>query len=153
MADPKIELILDELMKRLKAEYPRVPIQRGFFGDEVTVFPSIYIMESDESSDLRPTQRRGLYVREARVGISYFLKGPTEPTEVHEKANKELYDLYGAVELDENFNNGTKDLCLRYGVESTVKVYYKTNALQLAVTYVFAYSEFAPWADKTRRRN
>ena len=153
MSDPKIERVVAELIDRLRAAYPRTPIQRGFLGTEVTTFPSIYLMEDEEESDLEFTKRRGLYVREARVGISYFLKGPTDPNGVYEKANKELYDLYGAVETDEYFNNGNENLCNRYSVENTAKIFYKANAMQLAVTYVFVYSELAPWASKTRRRN
>jgi hypothetical protein len=153
MADPKIEKIMAELTRRLKLKYPRVPIQRGFFGDEVTTYPSIYLMEDEEVSTLESHKKRGMYVRQARIGISFFLKGPTNPTEVYEKANKELYDLYGAVELDEHFADSDSTLVLNYGVENTVKLFYKSNVIQLAVTYVFAYSEFAPWASKTRRRN
>ena len=147
---PKVESIIDELRSRLKTAFPRMHIQRGFAADEVTTFPSIYIMEGEEESEKSRTKRRGMYERRAYITVSYFLKGEdnSDPSETLIKANQVLYDLYGAVETDELFNN----LCTDYSVDNVVKVFYKTNAVQLAVTYEFAYTEFAPWANPKQRR-
>ena len=148
--DPKIEHILDELKSRLNTGFPRDPVQRGFVEDEVGVYPSIYIMEGDEESVKHPTGRRGMYVRKAYVSVCYFLKGDSNknPSNLMAKANQVLYDIYATIETDEYFSN----LCTDYSVDNVVKVFYKANVVQLAVTYEFVYTEFAPWANPKQRR-
>jgi hypothetical protein len=148
MADPKPERIVKELIRRLADTYPRVPIDRGFFDDEVTTFPSIYIFEDVDRSTLHPTKRRNQYERVMEVMISYFVKGPTDRKETYAKANRERDDLYKAIELDPYFipEGEKKPLCTHYGVVESVKVFYKANTIQLAITYNFAYVEDAPWA-------
>jgi hypothetical protein len=148
MADPKPERIVQELIRRLELVYPRMPIERGFFAEEVTLYPSIYIFEDVDKSTLHPTKRRGRYERIMLVHMSYFLKGPTNRKETYAEANRKREELYHAIELDEYFipEGDPKPLCTQYGVTESVKVFYKSNAIQLAITYAFAYVEDAPWA-------
>lgn len=141
-------LISEEFERRLKEAFPQVPRQWGFFDTEVSTFPSFYIFENDiERSTMDVVQRRGQYTREYYIGLSYFFKGPTERGLLYRRAKEELLGIYQAIETDDTFGG----LCTHYHVDEVTKVFYKTNALQLAISYKFTYVEMAPWATRLRR--
>lgn len=144
-AEPKVEKIVAELLRRIKAAFPRVFIQRGFFGDENTIWPAIYIDDDVENSELDRTRKRGMYDRKASVTVSYFFKGPTNMETAKATANLEKAKLCNALELDDTFAG----LCTHYGEVECNKIFYKTNGIQVAVEYVFEYSEPAAWATPT----
>ena len=146
--EPKIELVLAELNRRLKAVYPRIPLQRGFFAEENTVWPSLYIIEDLETSDLDRTRKRGMYERTASVSISYFFKGPTDLQDALHIANVEKFKLCTAIELDDDFSG----LCNHYREVEFDKIFYKSNGIQIAIEYSFEYSEESPWATANARR-
>ena len=146
--EPKIESIVTELMKRVRAVFPRVFIQRGFFGDENTIWPAIYIDENLVDSINDRTSRRGMYDRKASVSISYFFKGPTDLENVLRTANIEKFKLCTAIETDDDFVG----LCTKYGEVEFDKVFYKSGGIQISVEYSFEYSEESPWATANARR-
>lgn len=146
--EPKIELIVTELMGRIKAVYPRVFVQRGFFADENTIWPAIYVDEDIESSSIDRINRRGLYDRKASLNISYFFKGPTDLIGALRIANIEKFKLCTAIETDDDFAG----LCNLYGEVECDKVFYKANGIQIAIQYSFEYSEESPWATANARR-
>ena len=147
-AEPKIEKIIHELLDRIKAVYPRVPIQRGFFADENTTWPSIYILEDVENSVIDRRERRGLYNRTATVSIAFFFKSDTDLQKAMYMANVEKFKLCSAIETDDSFNG----LVNNYGEVGCDKAFYKANGIQVSVDYSFEYSEESPWATATARR-
>jgi hypothetical protein len=146
--DPKIEKILDELIRRIRAVYPNVFIQRGFAAEENTIWPAIYIMEDVVNSVTDRLKKKGLYDRTALVYISYFFKGPTDMQQSYGMANVEKFKLCSAVETDEGFNG----LCTHYGETEFDKVFYKAGGIQLSIGYQFEFSEEAPWVVNQPRR-
>lgn len=146
--DPKIEKIIDELMRRIKLVYPRHFLQRGFFADENTVWPAIYVVEDIEATTSDRLKRKGMYDRRASVMISLFFKGPSDLQQAMGTANVEKNKLCYAIELDDDFAG----MCTHYGEVEFDKVFYKSNGIQIAVEYVFEYSEHSPWQVTNARR-
>lgn len=135
-------------MTRIKAAYPRVFIQRGFFADENTIWPAIYVNEDLEQTTSDRLKGRGKYDRKASVMISFFFKGPSDLQQAMATANIEKNKLCFAIELDDDFNG----LCTHYAEVEFDKVFYKANGIQVAVEYSFEYSEMAPWQVTNARR-
>lgn len=145
---PKIEDIISELMTRLRASYPMVFIQRGFFAEENTIWPALYVDEGLIESNSDRLKRKGLYDRRATISLSYFFKGDTNLVTALRTANIEKFKLCTAIETDDDFNG----LCTMYGEVEFDKVFYKPNGIQLSVEYSFEYSEESPWATANARR-
>lgn len=157
---PKRERIVQELLRRLRRAFPNVPTERGFFADAVTIFPSIYLFEDEETTERSRTDKRGLYVKTLPLVISFNLKGDKQTT-AYQKANTVLAELQQAVEYDELFCEGfdgtgsppvNTNLVTEYYLSAASIMLYMPNiAVNVEATYNFVYADFAPWA-KTKRR-
>ncbi len=152
---PKRIRIIAELIRRLQEKYPDTLLDRGFFADEVTVFPSMYVFEDTEGASSTPTARRGMYEKTLPVIVSYFVKGIRQD-DLYEKGNLLLAELQHNIEQDELFREGGEggpNLVIRYGMTDDTLVLYAENVINVELTYNFVYSELAPWAKQPRRRS
>lgn len=148
MSVPKAERIVQEFIRRLKGAFPRVHLERGFYGEKVTIFPSMYLFEAPEDSLKDRLKQKGMYKRILPLVLTYFVKGGDTQTQAAERAAVEVQKLYAAIEQDELFDGLVND----YSVTETIKLVYLDNAVQIAVTYVFHYGEYAPWWGNQKRR-
>lgn len=144
----KAEEIIQELIRRLKSGFGRTHLERGFYEDGETIYPSMYVFEAPEESEKHATQQRGMYKHALPVIITYFFKGGDTSHETAERAALELRKLRYTIEQDEEFLG----LCNDYGVVETVRIPLPENAMQVVVTYIFYYGEYAPWWRKQKRR-
>lgn len=158
MADlTKRERIVVELMRRLRAAFPKMPVERGFFRPQVDVFPSIYVMEEEGTKSRHPQKRRGLYVVEFSISVSQWYAGiPLKDS--FSKGNAYLAQLTEVIEYDELFNEEddrarplTVEVAGNPGVESEEELVrvFTDNKMELYMKYKFRYTEEAPWVQHT----
>lgn len=156
----KRERIIAELMRRLRAAFPRMVVERGFFKPQVDVFPSIYVLEDKGSKSRHPQKRRGLYVVEFTVSVSQWYAGIVHK-DAFTKGNEYLAQLTRVIECDELFNEEddrarplTVEVAGNPGfeaVEELVRV-FTDNKMELYIEYKFVYTEEAPWVQHTTGR-
>ena len=128
------EKIVQELMSRLKDAFPRVPIERGFVGAEVSQFPSIYIFEDVEA--IEKQKGKAVYKKKLPITIEYFEKS-NKPKDCYAEGNATVKALVTCIETDTSFGK----LVMAYGLTQVNLALYKDNVVDTMVTYMFDYIE------------
>lgn len=127
------ELIIKEVIDRLKNVFPNAQIERGYLGAEIKRFPTILIFEDTEIITM---EKRGLYRKQFPVIIEFLTKA-IRKTDCYEKGNEILQELITAMDQDERFSG----LVISYGVHEASLVLVSEDIVGISVTYRFNYVE------------
>jgi len=129
--------IIAELTRRFKQGLPSMPIHYGFWQPQHPIYPSLFIVPSIEKF---VTISDAAYQRELMIKVTYYLSAQNA-NDIYRLSEDALIAIQRSVDIDLYFNNGSVNLCGKYGLVQTEILPEVNNKAIVSAVYHFKYLE------------